>query len=164
MNPRKPTQEEKQELLESVIAEKYLKTPTEEERQDDAGMIENAAISVFDHYITDGPGYAGKIMVVVWSGDPSFTETYIWDREYENGKVNIPVRDTRTPDEGNYTTKLHKIEIEVSNKTDTRLFTHEELQAIEEAFHDALKDDPDDKLYQSIHRKADILLYGEKAA
>jgi hypothetical protein len=112
MNPRKPTKEEKQELLEFVVAHKYVTKPTNEERQDDADMIENASIAMFDDYITDSPGYAGKVMVVVWSGDPSFTETYTWDRIYGSGKINIPIRDTRTPAEGKYTTKLHRVYIE----------------------------------------------------
>ena len=41
-------------------------------------MIENAAIAVFENYMSDGPGYAGKVMVVVWSGGPEFTDTYTW--------------------------------------------------------------------------------------
>ena len=116
MEPRKPTEAEKQELLEFVIQQKYTNTPTDEEQQDDADMIENGAIAVFDNYKTDGPGYAGKIMVVVWSGDPSFTETYIWDRFYENGRVNIPVRDIRTGEEGKYKTKIRKVYIEQADR------------------------------------------------
>lgn len=81
MKLRKPTEEEKKELLEHVIASKYIKEPSAEERQDEADVIDNSAyIAVFDDYITDGPGYAGKVMVVVWSGAPEFTETYYWPR------------------------------------------------------------------------------------
>jgi|SRR5947207_8156918 len=112
MEPRIPTEAEKEELLEEVITQKYSNPPSDEGRQDDADAIENASIAVFDNYITDSPGYAGKLMVVVWSGDPSFTETYTWDRIYANGKVNIPIRDTHSPEEGNYTTKLHRVRIE----------------------------------------------------
>ncbi|HVB25717.1 MAG TPA: hypothetical protein VNG51_27520 [Ktedonobacteraceae bacterium] len=91
MNPRKPTEEEKAELLECIIKEKYINPPSEEERADEAGMVDNAAIAVFDKYITDGPGYAGKVMVVVWSGSPTFTETYTWERPFLEGEEKIPV-------------------------------------------------------------------------
>lgn len=81
MQPRKPTEGEKKELLEHLIFEKYLNEPSPETRQEEFDTINNNAyIAVFDDYITDGPGYAGKVMVVVWSGAPEFTETYYWPR------------------------------------------------------------------------------------
>jgi hypothetical protein len=40
--------------------------------------VAHAAIAVFDEYITVGPGYAGKVMTVVWDGSPSFSEVYLW--------------------------------------------------------------------------------------
>ena|SRR5579872_785964 len=91
MNPRKPTEEEKKELLECLIEEKYTYPPSKEEREDDAGSIENASIAVFDHYTTDSPGYQGKVMVVVWSGSPTFTETYTWESPFLEGEEKIPV-------------------------------------------------------------------------
>src|SRR5579872_5791215 len=67
IGPRRPTKEEKTELLEHIITNKYLGEPTEEDRQDDAYNIENSVyIAVFDRYSTCSPGYAGKVMVVVW--------------------------------------------------------------------------------------------------
>ncbi len=110
MNPRIPTEAEKNELVTYILFDEFVKSSVSgEDKETVEGLVENAAIAVFDDYITDSPGYAGKVMVVVWSGDPAFTDTYIWDREYENGKVNIPVRDTRSPEEGHYTTKIRRV-------------------------------------------------------
>src|SRR6266436_7784502 len=103
MNPRKPTEKEKKELVTCVLFNDYGSSVSEEDKETVEGHVEDAGIAVFDTYITDSPGYAGKVMVVVWPGDPAFTETYIWDRIYENGKVNIPIRDTRSPAEVPYT-------------------------------------------------------------
>ncbi len=140
MNPRQPTEDEKQALVAYVANLKY-KQPTEDEKKEAEleakGWLENAAVSVFDNYITDSPGYAGKLLLVVWPASPAATETYIW----RDGHI-----------------------VQVPIDTKERQFNHEELQAIEEAFHDALKDQPDDKLYQSIQHKADLLAYGEEAA
>ena len=109
MNPRKPTEVEKKELMEFQIQD--IPPADDEERQNLVNLVETASIAVFDDYITDSPGYAGKVMVVVWSHDPAFTDTYIWDRIYANGKVNIPVRDTRSPEEGHYTTKIRRVKM-----------------------------------------------------
>ena len=110
MNPRKPTNKEKKELVTYILFDEFVKSSySGEDKKAVEGLVEQSAIAVFDHYITDSPGYAGKVMVVVWSGDPAYTDTYIWDREYESGKVNIPVRDTRSPEEGHYTTKIRRV-------------------------------------------------------
>jgi len=83
MNPRKPTQEEKKQLLDYILRD-------EDPEMFDAGKvdlehkdwmkeaIEAAAISVFDHYITDSVGYAGKVMVVVWPLAPGAIQSYTW--------------------------------------------------------------------------------------
>jgi len=42
------------------------------------GMAASAAVAVFDDYCTDCPGYAGKLMSVVWSGSPSFFDVFTW--------------------------------------------------------------------------------------
>ncbi len=79
MNPRKPTEKEKQELVEFLLSKGYENA--ENERENIVGYVENAAIAVFDDYITSSPGYSGKLMVVVYDADPNQTETYIWQRE-----------------------------------------------------------------------------------
>jgi hypothetical protein len=46
---------------------------------DDAvATVECAFIAVFDHYITEGPGYAGKLMSVVWGGSPTSVSVFTW--------------------------------------------------------------------------------------
>jgi hypothetical protein len=112
MNPRKPTNEEKKELVTYILFDEFGKSHvSKEDKENVEGLVEQAAIAVFDDYITDSPGYAGKVMVVVWSGDPAYSDTYIWDREYENGKVNIPVLDARSPEEGHYITKIRRVKM-----------------------------------------------------
>src|SRR6266568_6819610 len=116
MNPRKPTEEEKRELAEYVAKQKY-EHPTEtdiaEAIEEAEGWLESAAVAVYDHYITDSPGYAGKLLVVVWPAAPTLTETYIW----RDGRIT-----------------------EVSIETKKRQFNHEELQAIEEWSNDLIKE------------------------
>jgi hypothetical protein len=77
MEPRKPTQEEKKEIVEYLLAHDFA--GDEGELENVEGYVENAAIAVFDHYITGSPGYAGKVMVVVYDGATTQTETYSWD-------------------------------------------------------------------------------------
>jgi hypothetical protein len=58
--------------------------------QDTADEIaQSAFVSVFDHYQTDGPGYTGKVMTVVWSGSPSVFNVFVW----RNGKMEDEVHD-----------------------------------------------------------------------
>ena len=77
MNPRKPTEVEKKEIVAYVLAHDFEND--ENERENVEGYVENAAIAVFDDYITGGPGYAGKVMVVVYDGATTQTETYSWN-------------------------------------------------------------------------------------
>ena len=79
MNPRIPTIEERNELVAFLLATDYAND--EDERENVAGYVENAAIAIFDKYVTSSPGYAGKVMVVVYDAEPSQTETYIWQRK-----------------------------------------------------------------------------------
>lgn len=48
-----------------------------------------AYVAVYDHYTTDSPGYAGKLMSVVWSGSPTFFDVFTW----EDGKIERGDRD-----------------------------------------------------------------------
>ncbi len=76
MNPRKPTEEEKKEIVAYLLENDFEND--ENERENVEGYVENAAIAVFDDYITGGPGYSGKVMVVVYDGATTQTETYSW--------------------------------------------------------------------------------------
>ena len=84
MNPRKPTDVEKSELLTCFMSKYSTDGLKEQEGEDVAAMIERAAIAVFDDYITDSLVYVGKVMIVAWVGDPAFTDTYIWERSDED--------------------------------------------------------------------------------
>ena len=82
-SPRVPTIEEKNEVVKWLLANDDAwhdpKHEDEDEtREDLKGLIEAAYIAIFDTYSTGGPGYVGKVMVVVWDGGPQQTETYSW--------------------------------------------------------------------------------------
>src|SRR5439155_7392791 len=83
-NPRKPTKQEVEQLIACEALEMYENPTTEEvaeARETIAGWVADAAVSVFDQYITDSPGYSGKVLVVVWPASPAMTATYIWQQE-----------------------------------------------------------------------------------
>ncbi len=62
----------------------YLgRAPTELEVQQIAEMFEDyqpGIIVIYDHYISDGPGYAGWLAVTV-GGEPQFCDTIIKDKD-----------------------------------------------------------------------------------
>jgi len=75
---RKPTAEEKKDLVSYLCNEEEIANPSDMELADKEAFVEQAAIAVFDHYVTDSPGYAGKLMMVVWSGSPGVHEVFVW--------------------------------------------------------------------------------------
>lgn len=77
---REPTPEELGQLLNWHLERQYGENHklTYDEIEDERLSIRNASICVFPNYITDGPGYSGRVMVVVWSGDPTFVEAFVW--------------------------------------------------------------------------------------
>lgn len=44
-------------------------------------LLENTYVAVFDDYATDCPGYAGKLMSVVWGGSPTMYDVFTWHGE-----------------------------------------------------------------------------------
>ncbi|MCA9330789.1 hypothetical protein KC957_01970 [Candidatus Saccharibacteria bacterium] len=66
--PRIPTHDEIQEIA------RYYQISTED-------VQDWAYIAVFDNYITDSPGYAGKVIMIVWASSPSMYEVFTWDGE-----------------------------------------------------------------------------------
>lgn len=50
-----------------------------QELLDHAQMIQGCII---DNYMSDGPGFAGKLALVVWSGGPEYHDCIVW----RNGK------------------------------------------------------------------------------
>ena len=105
MNPRKPTEAEKNELVTYLLVNDYAND--KDEREQVEGFVKSAAIAVFDDYISGGPGYAGKIMVVIYDGGPYQTETYTWIRDINPGEENVPIGQINWQD-GNHEPKLHR--------------------------------------------------------
>ena len=70
MNLREATKKELQELANI----EHEATGVEVEIMRD--FLANSFVSVTDRYITDGPGYAGKVISVVWSGSPTIYNIY----------------------------------------------------------------------------------------
>ena len=93
--PRQPADAEKKELAQ-LVAEFKSNSPTAEDINDELEYIEGTCIAVFDDYITDGPGFFGKVMIVVWGGSPEYYEMYLWRTAHvgENKKlVKVPIAD-----------------------------------------------------------------------
>jgi hypothetical protein len=74
MEPRKPTKTEKQELI------RYQANISGQELEGMGRIVESSAVAVFDDYITGGPGYSGKVMMVVWEASPSIFDVYTWKK------------------------------------------------------------------------------------
>src|SRR5947209_1557583 len=74
--PRQPDQNELQQLTE------YLQSLGGDD-ETNTDWATSAYVAVYDNYITDGPGYCGKIMSVIWTGSPSFFDVFTW----ENGEL-----------------------------------------------------------------------------
>jgi hypothetical protein len=41
-------------------------------------LVCNSWVAVFDDYMPDGPGYCGKVAVVVWPGGVDLVETFVF--------------------------------------------------------------------------------------
>lgn len=67
--PRTPTPEEIEELIQHLVENGLC-------REDAELDVASNRIAVFDHYMTDGPGYTGKVMLVLWSGSPGCISSY----------------------------------------------------------------------------------------
>jgi hypothetical protein len=82
MNPRKPTEEEKKELLEYLVSEGFgMGTVTEEQTEGVFNTwMDTAPLAMFDNYQTDYPGYIGKVLVILPTNDlyPEIVEIYVW--------------------------------------------------------------------------------------
>jgi hypothetical protein len=71
---RKPNQEEATQLAFHI----HHRCGFTESLEEAELWVEATCVAVFDDYITDGPGYAGKLMMVVWTGGPDLYEVFIW--------------------------------------------------------------------------------------
>jgi hypothetical protein len=72
---RPPTQEELSDLLATTLST-YSELPTPEEESEVLGHIAGSAICVCEDYITDGPGFTGPVMIVLWPA--GWTEVFRW--------------------------------------------------------------------------------------
>jgi hypothetical protein len=72
--PRLPTDDELDQMAVAVAGEEvgYNKDESLE-------FLQAARVAVFDDYISDGPGYVGKVATVVWPGGPSLFDVFTWD-------------------------------------------------------------------------------------
>ena len=75
LEPRGATKQEVSEVYDLMTA---YGTENYEDMTIDQ-IFEGCAIAEFDKYITDCPGYFGKLLVLVNSCDPCLTHTFIWD-------------------------------------------------------------------------------------
>lgn len=41
-------------------------------------LVAGAWVAVFDNYMPDGPGYCGKVALVLWSGGVDLVETFVF--------------------------------------------------------------------------------------
>ena len=73
---RKPTLEEKLEIAEYISKKGHFNDTAEA-----LGCVNESMVAVCDDYCTDCVGYHGKVMMVVWSGSPTFVSVFCWDRD-----------------------------------------------------------------------------------
>ncbi len=72
--PRPPTIQELQDLKTFLLNNCRI----DESVFEGSWSLADECIAVFDHYHTDGPGYAGKMMVWVSGGCPDTPQAYFW--------------------------------------------------------------------------------------
>ncbi len=67
--PRAPNAEELRQLTGWLASEGYIDE-----------TVNCAYVAVHEHYVSGCPGYAGKVMSVVWDVSPSFFDVFIWEK------------------------------------------------------------------------------------
>jgi hypothetical protein len=72
-HPRSPDTDELRQLTDWLRAQGH-------ESETAAELVRCASVAVFDNYISGCPGYAGKVISVVWDGGPSFFDVFIWEK------------------------------------------------------------------------------------
>lgn len=78
--PRRPSAEERQELIDVVESDLAFNAWDCEGIEDISVSddVAKASIAVFDHFVSTEDDYTGKVMVVVWSNGPECYEIYTW--------------------------------------------------------------------------------------
>jgi hypothetical protein len=72
--PRKPIQQEICQLASYL----HNKGGYGKDFEEAKAKVEETCVAVFDDYVTDCPGYAGKLMMVVWGAGPELYEVFVW--------------------------------------------------------------------------------------
>lgn len=75
MKPRELSPEERVQVSEHFFAQKPFADQYASAAEVADYLVDCCCVAVFDNYITDGPGYAGKVISIVWSGCPSIVST-----------------------------------------------------------------------------------------
>ena len=81
--PRAPTRTELEALAVPVARFNQI------DCEDALAELECAKVAVFDNYCSDGPGYCGRVALVLWGGGPECTQTFVLDR---NVPGEVPVQ------------------------------------------------------------------------
>jgi hypothetical protein len=74
-NFRKPNYNELKQLAEYLIVDEKVQ-PVDLEFE-----LSTAFIVMIDDYTTFYPGYAGKVMIVVWGVSPYWCDTFVWSKD-----------------------------------------------------------------------------------
>jgi hypothetical protein len=74
---RAPTPDEIQEITAGLARSQHMS------EGEVSSFLEGAAVGVVDHYITDGPGYTGKLVSIIWPAGPDVHEVlYFHDGQW----------------------------------------------------------------------------------
>jgi hypothetical protein len=71
-NARAPTSLEIDQIADA------LRQPMGLDEQEGYDLAHAARVAVFDHFISDGPGYTGRVALVLHSGGPECVDVVIW--------------------------------------------------------------------------------------
>ena len=74
---REPNDTEKQDLLQYLLS--MYNEVNEESNRDASETMNRSWIGVADNYCSDGPGYVGKIIVIIFPADPGTHEVLCYD-------------------------------------------------------------------------------------
>ena len=76
--PREPTADELDAIVAATAAAQGFDC-TQMEWEEHEQMTRSAHIAVFDNFVSDGPGYCGRVAVIVWPGGPEIISSVTLD-------------------------------------------------------------------------------------
>lgn len=78
--PRVPTAEELDLILNAILeSDRNGDCCGRADREATYDMLSAARVCIFDRYMTDGPGYFGRVAVIVWAGGPELVASVTLD-------------------------------------------------------------------------------------